>query len=791
MNKILMGLVCGIVGLLGVRQAECSVAGGRVVVPLDTGWRFYQGEAPAAEKIRFDDSVWKTIDVPHDWSIEGPFDEHAATQGDGGWLPSGVAWYRKSIYPPQMTEGQQVWLEFDGVMANSDVWLNGHHLGHRPGGYVSFRYDVTDKVTPGASHVLVVKCDTSAQPASRWYTGAGIYRHVRMVVSAPLHIEPWGVYVTTPEVGKAEAAVKVMTSLRNAAAGGKVALLTGVEDADGRIVASVKSSVVVPKGKTREVEQVLKVTDPLLWNLEAPYLYTVVSRIVANGKVLDEVRTTFGIRTAEFKSETGFWLNEKNLKLKGVCLHHAAGAVGAAVPLGVWERRLQLLKELGVNAIRTAHNPPAPEFLDLCDRLGFVVMDEFFDCWTKGKRDHDYHKFFKEWAHTDLREGILRDRNHPSVILYSVGNEIHDTPHEELAKSILRGLVDICHELDPTRPVTQGLFRPNVSHDYDNGLADMLDVIGTNYRDEELLQAWKDKKGRNIVITESGHHRSAWLACRDNAPHAGQFLWTGIDYLGESRSWPLTVFNAGLLDRCGFVMPRGHERQSWWSDEPMVKAYRRIAKTAEIPVDPGYEAIEWKRRQVLFSDWNPFNPDVHEENVEVYSNAEEVELYLNGKSLGKKARRADAGALNWKVQYEPGVLEAVAFNGGKEVVRDILRTAGKPAQLRLVPDREKVGTSWDDVVHVEIQLLDKNGTIVPNASDLVKFSITGPGRVIAVDSGNVVSIEPFQALERKAFQGRCLAILRATGEGTFKLTAQVDGLDMATVEIQSVTGESI
>ena len=287
----------------------------------------------------------------------------------------------------------------------------------------------------------------------------------------------------------------------------------------------------------------------------------------------------------------------------------------------MWERRLKLLRELGVNSIRTAHNPTAPEFLDLCDRMGFLVMDEFFDCWTKGKNPHDYHLHFKEWSKTDLRDGILRDRNHPSVILYSVGNEIHYTPKPDLAKPILRGLVDVCHETDPTRPVTQALFRPNVSGDYENGLADMLDVIGTNYRDKELLDAWKAKPGRKIVGTEQGHDRSIWAACRDYPQHAGQFLWCGIDYLGESRAWPLTVFNGGLLDRAGFIQPRGWERQSWWAAKPMVKIFRRIAATEETPADPGYEALEWKRRQVLFNDWTPAGNAGTEETVEIYSNA--------------------------------------------------------------------------------------------------------------------------------------------------------------------------
>lgn len=760
-------------------------AGGRTILSLDPSWRFFQGEAKGAEATGSDASSWRTLDIPHDWSIEGRFDEQAATTGAGAWLPSGVAWYRKDIELPADAKGKRVWVEFDGVMANGEVWMNGHHLGRRPNGYVSFRHDVTEHVKPGATNLLVVKSDTSAQPASRWYSGAGIYRHARLVIAHPVHIAPWGVYATTPEANAASALLKIQTRLANTATkSGKVTLRSVLIGPEGNEVAETESTVDLTAGKESGVSQQIRVSKPELWDLENPQLHTLVCSVVAGGKVIDEVRTPIGIRQAEFRSETGFWLNGKNLKIKGVCLHHDGGAVGAAVPSGVWQRRLSRLKELGVNGIRTAHNPPAPEFLDLCDRMGFLVMDEFFDCWTKGKNQHDYHLYFKEWSHTDLREGVLRDRNHPSVVLYSVGNEIHDTSDPNLAKPILRGLVDVCHEADPSRPVTQALFRPNASGDYKNGFADMLDVIGTNYRDQELLEAWKDKKGRKIIGTEQGHERSTWAACRDNPQHAGQFLWCGIDYLGESRSWPLTVFNGGLLDRAGFIQPRGFERQSWWSGKPMVRMFRRIARTSETPADPGYEALEWKRLQVLFPDWNPTSNDPHDENVEVYSNADEVELMLNGKSLGKKAVRKDGVALNWNVPFEAGTLQAIARKGGGEVAEDTLRTAGKAVKLQLVTDRKSLGVAWDDVANIEVQVVDENGTVVPTAANPVRFKVSGPGKIVGVDSGSVVSIEPFQATGRNAYQGRCLAVLRATGKSPVALTASADGLESAEVSVQ-------
>ena len=764
--------------------AAIGSASARTIVSLDQGWSFYQGEAKGAEKPEFADATWQKIDVPHDWSIAGPFDQAAPATGSGGWLPTGVAWYRKEIVLPADSKGQRVWVEFDGVMANSDVWLNGNLLGHRPSGYVSFRYDLTDHLKPDGSNILAVKADTSAQPASRWYAGGGIYRHVRLVIAHPVHVEPWGVYVTTPDATDATATVSVQTTLANSTAKtGKVTVRTAVVAPGGKTIATLDSETTLTPGKTGTVSQQLKISRPALWSLESPLLHTLVTRIMGGDTVLDEVTTPFGIRSAEFKSASGFWLNGKNFKLKGVCLHQDGGAVGVAVPLGVWERRLKILRDLGVNAIRTAHNPTAPEFLDLCDRMGFLVMDEFFDCWTKGKNPNDYHLYFKKWSQTDLRDGILRDRNHPSIILYSVGNEIHDTTDPRLAKPILRSLVDVCHATDPSRAVTQALFRPNTSGDYKNGLADMLDVIGTNYRDKELLDAWKDKSGRKIIGTEQGHERGTWTACRDNPQHSGQFLWAGIDYLGESRSWPLTVFNGGLLDRTGVVQPRGLERQSWWSEKPMVRILRRVGITAATPADPGYEALEWQRRQVLFPDWTPATSGQHDENVEIYSNAEEVELFLNSKSLGKKPTRKDGAAINWQVPYQAGTLKAVATHNRKEVATDTVRTAGKPVKIILIPDRKSLGTTFDDVANVEIQLVDENGTLVPTAADLLQFTVSGPGRILGLDSGNVMSTEPFQATERKAYQGRALAILRATAAGKITLTAKAEGLPPASVEL--------
>jgi beta-galactosidase len=762
----------------------------RVTRSLDTDWLFHRGVAEGAEQPDFDASDWPQVDVPHDWSIAGPFDEDNPTGGAGGWLPAGVGWYRKSFTLPSETGGRRVVIELDGVMAKSDVWINGHHLGHRPNGYVSLTYDLTEHVRFGDDqpNVVAVRADNRPQPASRWYTGAGIYRHARLVMTDPLHVAPSGVFATTPLVDpQIGATVRVTTELVNDGdTPREFVLQTTLVDPAGNVVTVAQSPHTLAAGVSERVDHDLTLDSPQFWDIDNPLRYRCETRIIAGDETVDNGATSFGVRLAEFKSDTGFWLNGRNLKLKGVCLHHDGGAVGAAVPDAVWERRLRELKSLGVNAVRTAHNPVSPQFLDQCDKLGLLVMSEFFDCWTVGKNRHDYHDQFEAWHERDMQDVIRRDRNHPSIVLYSVGNEIRDTHREEHAKQVLGELVEICHREDPTRPVTQGLFRPNVTHDYDNGLADLLDVIGTNYRDRELLDAWRDDPSRKIIGTEQSHERSTWLDCRDNPQHAGQFLWVGIDYLGESRRWPKTSFNAGLLDRTGDIEPRGYERQSWWSDEPMVRAFRRLAPNEAVPDDPGYERDEWRRVQVLFPNWTPRRTEPHDANVEVYSNCDEVELFLNDQSLGTKTRSENLRPLTWRVPYEPGTLRAVARNDGEVVAEDVLRTAGEPAKIELSADRETVSTDWDEVVHITAEVVDAVGVRIPRTDQVIEFSVDGPGKLIAVDSGDVESIEPFQTNERVAFQGRALAIVRGTAAGTITVHATAEGLEAGKLEVPTV-----
>ena len=803
-SRILFSAICSLLTCLCVLSAEMRSSGAsaaanphsRSQVSMDPDWRFALGELPGAEQPGFDDAAWRSLSVPHDWSIEGAFAETNLTGGAGAFLPAGIGWYRKAFSLPQAYTQRRVFIDFDGVMANSDVWINGYHLGRRPYGYVSFRYELTGHLGfgVGKTNLLAVRADNSAQPASRWYAGAGILRHVRLLATDPVHLDEWGPFVSTPLVNSNQAVVRIQTTVLNqSGAPREVVVESTLLAPDGQPVQTVVSKPqTLPPGKSSLFEQEATLKHPQLWNVVAPApnrsslvagpalpdsqpLYRLATKVRSGSDTLDEAVTTFGIREARFEAATGFWLNGRNLKLKGVCLHDDAGGLGAAVPLRAWERRLDLLRQVGCNAIRTAHNPVAPEFLDLCDRMGFLVMDEMFDCWTVAKNRYDYHLYFNEWSKRDLCDTVCRDRNHPSVVLYSAGNEIRDTTQAEHAKTILRGLVEAFHECDPTRPVTQGLFRPNVSHDYDNGLADLLDVVGQNYRESEILAAHTAKPERRIVGTENGHDLKVWLALRDHPPYAGQFLWTGFDYLGESRRWPVIGAASGLFDRTGAPRPRAFQRQSWWSDQPMVHIARHLASDRTTPSDPGFEPLT--RRQQEFSDWTPRNTAPHEEQVEAYSNCEQVELVLNGKSLGSQALPSDASPRAWKVPYEPGTLKAIGKNRDQIVAACELRTAGKPARVFLRSDGSELSAEWDRVAFIRAEIVDENGVIIPDAQELISFNVSDGGTLVAVDSGDNSSHESFRASARRAYQGTCVAVVRAARpSGKITVTASGPGL---------------
>ena len=520
-----------LMGMTFSLQAENS----RSILNFDADWRFLHDDTKGAEASAFDDSKWRKLDVPHDWSIEGTYDKANLTGRGGGYLPAGIGWYRKTFTVNATDAKRKFFIEFDGVMANSDVWINGFHLGKRPYGYISFSYDLTGHLKFGKSetNVLSVKVDNSLQPASRYYTGAGIYRHVRLVTTNTIHVEQWGVYITANQVSDKKASLNLETKVRNESSSNSILLETTILDPSGKIVKSVETKQSIPDGKSVTINQKLDLASPLLWDVNQPNLYTAITKIKSAKVTLDEQTTVFGIRSSKFEAATGYWLNGKNIKIKGVCLHHDAGGLGAAVPLRAWERRLELLKEVGANAIRTAHNPVAPEFLDLCDRMGFLVMDETFDTWTAAKPggENSYNLYFKDWWEKDTRDMVLRDRNHPSIIIYSVGNEIRDNLNDSAGFKKYKDQQNLVHRLDPSRPVTMALFRPGSSKVYTNGFAEIMDIVGQNYREKELVDAHLAKPERIVLGTENGHELSEWLILRDNPFMSGQFLWTGIDYL--------------------------------------------------------------------------------------------------------------------------------------------------------------------------------------------------------------------------------------------------------------------
>ena len=752
-------------------------ADGRVTTSFDPDWRFLQADAKDAQLPAFADASWRKLAVPHDWSIEGTVDQANASGRGGGYLPSGIGWYRKHFTLPASDAGQRVRVEFDGVMANSDVWINGYHLGKRPYGYSSFMYDLTGhlKFGKGVENVLAVRADNTVQPASRYYTGAGIYRHVRLVSTAPVHFGAGGVTITTPQAGADNAVVKVVADVVNeSAAGGEFILQSVLLDPAGKAVQRSESRLTIGAGKSADMAQEIAVKTPQRWSPGQPSLYRLVATLKRGASALDESSTAFGIRAIRFEADTGFWINDVNVKLKGVALHHDAGAFGAAVPLAAWQRRLELLRATGTNAIRTAHNPVAPEFLDLADRMGFLVMDETFDTWMEPKHhaEQGYQRFWADWWEADTRAMVVRDRNHPSVVIYSIGNEIHDNLDNPEGFQKYKQQQDLVHKLDPTRPVTMALFRPALSKVYVNGFAETMDVVGQNYRENELVAAHQANPKRKVIGTENTHVLSAWLALRDNPFMAGQFLWTGFDYLGEA-DWPAITNGQGLFDRVGNWRPLGYQRQSWWSATPVVHLVRK---------DDNAGAGKW------VANWTPVDFDTYDEaRVEAYSNADEVELFLNDQSLGSKPRPANDGPRSWTLTFAKGTLRAVARNGGREVARDALVTAGAPARIALVSERTGLDASWEDAGYVKATVVDANGVPCPNATTMLTFSVTGAGVLAAVDSGDITSHAAYQGHQCAAYQGQCSAIVKASGAGPITLKASAPGLGEASVTLTGGT----
>jgi beta-galactosidase len=799
-------------------NARSAVQETRQRLLMDSNWKFVQADMKEAEKPKFDDTKWRTLNLPHDWSIEGEFKEDAITRGPGGYLPTGVGWYRKHFNIASVGKDQQFWIEFDGVYMNSDVWINGQHLGKHPYGYTSFYYDLTPFIKKG-ENIIAVRVDNSIQPNSRWYSGSGIYRHVWLNIAGPVHVAQWGTYITTPQVAASSATISVRTTIENHFQVNKnMVLRSVVKNESGKEITTVETPVLLTSSGKTDVEQIITVASPNLWSVDVPSLYTLQTFVLEGTKVNDTYSSTFGIRKIEFDKDKGFLLNGEHIKMNGVCLHHDAGCLGAAVPDQAWVRRLQLLKEMGCNAIRTSHNPPAPEFLDLCDRMGFLVMDEIFDEWVekKGQIGFGYHIYFGEWWKSDLLSMIWRDRNHPSVVIWSAGNEVPDQV-VETGSETMRKLAETFHKEDPTRPVTQANDRIAAG----DGPAKLLflelqDIVGYNYVDRwnerrELYYSvdrhdhpdWKMIGTENVSVgglrgqysiapdlsdKRPGRSRDyrlgmiqaeqLWKFTSVNDYVIGDFMWTGIDYLGEA-GWPNKNSSSGVIDLCGFPKDGYYLYQSQWTKKPMVH---------------------------IFPHWNWAGYEGKVIPVIAYSNCDTVELFLNGKSYGAKsyvfpqqghskswngyARPYIAPTtsdlhLSWDVPYEPGTLKVVGKKNGKIVTEEV-RTTSKPAAIRLSADRKNVNSDAHDIVNVKVEIVDENGLVVPTANNAIEFKVEGEGVLIGTDNGNPQDKTQMKSKQRNAYNGLALAVVQSTEKnGNIRLTAVSQGLKDSVLQVVS------
>jgi beta-galactosidase len=793
-------------GLLCAGSAHLSAAepapGPRQIIPLDSGWRFRLGDGPAASRPDFDDRGWRTLDLPHDWSIEGPINPPPAGDRNGGYFTHGIGWYRKNFsLPPEL--GRKVVAEFDGVYMNSDVWINGEFLGHRPYGFVGFRYDLTEFLrTDGSPNVLAVRVDDSLEPSLRWYAGSGIYRHVRLVATSYTHFRlDGGVRITTPGITADQAVVQASYTIdanffteeeRQAWLADSwhakpverdVRLRSSVLAPDGTEVAGVESTVsLVSMHPGQRATQYVAVPKPRLWSDATPELYRLRSSISLDGRLLDETETTFGIRQLLFDPDRGLFVNGKPTKLKGVCLHQDAGSFGNAVPAAVWAWRLARLKEMGCNAVRTSHHPFPPEFYDMCDRLGFYVFDEAFDEWTRdwtynftenprGKSEYGYHLYFAQWHDTDLRAMLRRDRNHPSVVLYSIGNEIPNQLDSD-GWRMVRELVAICHEEDPTRPVTSACDQSHISSR--NGFMDGLDIQGYNYIDRlygDRTYAPDHERfpHRLFVGTETSTQLHNWLGVRDNAYVIGDFIWTGIDYLGESRDYPMRGNDSGFLDLAGGKRPGFYQRAAYWREDPVLQLF---VLTGDKP------SLAWRAAPALMK-WNwPAGSQV---TVRAATNCDQVELFLNGRSLGRHAVSLDAYASEWDVPYTAGRLSAIGYRGGRKVVSHELRTHGAPAALRITPVPPPTSS---DFGFYEITVVDAAGLTVVDATPGVTVTVAGAGRLAGLDTGDLGYTGLFKTGTRNAYQGRLLATVQRTAPtGKADIVVSAPGLPSATVSI--------
>jgi beta-galactosidase len=781
----------------------------RTRVSIDFDWRFIQKDIIGAEKTDFDDSTWRELDLPHDWSIEGAYDETNSSGIAGAFLPTGIGWYRKVLNITELSKGTKYFIEFDGVYMNSDVYLNGYHLGNRPYGYIGFSYDLSPYLKKG-KNILAVRVDHSKAPSGRWYTGSGIYRHVWLTKTSNVYVPQWGISVNTSDVSKKSTIVAISTLLNNET--GKnlnIKVVHSILDSKNEIVSTAQQKINIEKQK--KIDTKLIIESPNLWSPDTPYMYSLKTALYVGNKLTDIVKTSFGVRSIEIKGSDGFFLNGKPIKLRGLSNHHDAGAVGAAVPDDILYSRLRLLKDMGANALRTAHNPFSPEFYSICDTIGVMVMDEAFDGWWTPKATFDYGNYFDEWWKKDLTDFIKRDRNHPSVVIWSIGNEVRKFTAEQQKE-----LVNFVKNIDHTRPITQGRGQS----------APHIDIAGFNGHGEYrgvLENYHKSNPNKSLIGTEITHtlqtrgiyRTKTWYRTKDNpapweTPHqfkkmvsniykipdlseselfpnvtkkyqssydnsivrigvrddwnrvekydyyVGNFRWTGFDYLGESFGWPARTANFGIIDLAGFPKDHYFLYKSLWTSKPMVHVLPHWTH-------PGKEGVEIP--------------------VVVYTNCESAELFLNNKSFGEKSMTKERQIV-WKVPYEKGTLRVVSKNNGQEVCTKKIRTAGVPNTIDLKINKSKLKANKTDVARVEVSIIDSNGTVVPYADNLVHFQINGPGKIIGVENGDILDLSPHKVNYRKAFNGKCLLLVQTTDKkGVITIKAKSNNLRTAQSEI--------
>lgn len=772
---------------------------------INEGWFFHLGDIKYAGTEFFDHSQWQEVDIPHDWSVEQIASPSYASCT--GYLPGGIGWYRKELQVPASGKGQKVYIYFEGVYNNSEVFINGKWIGKRPNGYLSFMYDLTPYINWGGRNVLAVKVDHSQSADSRWYTGSGIYRDVYLVYAHPVHINLWGVSYTAELQGK-DARLTVQTELNNTM--DKPVTLNVKQEVFNREhhkIGEVSKNISVQAYCTQKLEQSLKVSSPILWDLENPYLYTIKTEISHQGKVIDQSETQAGIRSLSFSPDKGFALNGHNMKVKGVCIHHDAGCLGAAVPKEVWRRRLELLKGLGCNAIRMSHNPQAPYMYDLCDELGLLVKDEAFDEWEYSKKKWitGWNKgtpgfqgsadYFREWSERDLADMIRRDRNHPSIIMWSIGNEVDypndpyshpvldkegigqqhvkgyqkTQPRAERLGEIARILVAEAKKHDLSRPVTAALAGAVMSNETD--YPKVLDVVGYNYTENRYLEDHEKYPDRILYGSETGHSLDAWKAVRDNDFIFGQFIWTGYDFLGEAGPWPWRGSTAGMIDMAGNIKPRGYFRRALWLDSPV--AYIGTCKPDgrnRWPVTNAPAVWNYEEGEMI--------------KVVAYTNCREAELYLNGKLVGERKQYDDRTAvIEWDIPYSPGTLEVKAYTDGQIAAKDQLQTSGRPYALQASFYEEKQ-SGKNTLLQLLIKVVDENGIPAVLADNEVTCHLEGPVRLVGMENGDSNAAENYRDNKQRCKSGKLVGYLQMTeAEGDIKVKLTSPLLQSAIVEL--------